>query len=236
MNNRLALIAGCLVAFGCAAAFSQDYEPFPGMSADQRTLSMQRRVDELYEAGNYERALFIYEHELAPRGDKYAQYMVGYMYLNAQGVAQDLPKALAWYRLSAERGYELLVRARDQLAATATPGEIQASNGIFVELLQDIGDTALIMKLIRDDMHILESRTGTRIPSSSLSSPVRIYRPDGIPQDVNYYGNVRARLEARLNWLETKVEVNDIALESGNDDVRMFEEQVRAELAALGVP
>lgn len=220
----------------CAAAFSQDYEPFPGTSTDQRTLSMQRRVDELYEAGNYERALFIYEQELAPRADKYAQYMVGYMYLNAQGVPQDLPTALAWYRLSAERGYELLVRTRDQLAATMTPEEIQASNRIFVDLLQDIGDTALIMKLIRDDMHILKTRTGTRIPNSGLSSPVRVYRPDGIPEDVNYYRNIRTRLEARLNWLETKVEVNDIARESGNDEIRMFEEQVRAELAALEIP
>lgn len=197
---------------------------------------MQRRVDELYEAGNYERALFIYQNELAPRGDKYAQYMVGYMHLNGQGAPQDPVTALAWYRLSAERGHELLVKSRDQLAAALTRGDIQASNPIFLDLLQEIGDTTLIMKLIRSDMQKLETRTGTRIANSTLSAPVRIIRPDGATEDANYYRNIRTRLQARLKWLETRVEVNDIPTESGNNEVRLFEEQVRAELAALEIP
>ena len=197
---------------------------------------MQRHVDELYDAGNYERALFIYQKELAPRGDKYAQYMVGYMLLNGQGAPQDRVGALAWYRLSAERGYDLLVTTRDELAATLTPEEIRASNAIFLGLLQEMGDTTLIMKLIRSDIQKLKNRTGTRISTSGLSQPMRVIRRDGLPEDVNYYRNIRTRLETRLNWLETKVEINDIALEPASDEVRQFEDQVRAELAALEVP
>lgn len=236
LNTRLALITGLVAAVSCAPAFSQDYEPFPGVSVDQRTLAMQERVDELYEAGNHERAFFIYRNELAPRGDKYAQYMVGYMYLNGQSVPQDRPTALAWYRLSAERGSEQLAKARDELAQTMTREEIEQSNTIFVDLLQDIGDTTLIMKLIRRDMDTLKGRTGTRLAGATVPAPLRIYEPSGIPVSPNYYRDVRRRLEARLNWLETKVEVDDIALESGNDEIRMFEEQVRAELAALEIP
>ena len=84
-------------------------------------------MDELYSAGEYERALFIDERELPPRGDKYAQYMVGYMHLNAHGLPQDKVRALAWYRLAAERGNEVLVRARDELVVTLTDAEIAAS-------------------------------------------------------------------------------------------------------------
>ncbi len=236
MKSRLAFITGLLAAFCCAAAISQDYKPFPGVSADQRTLETQERVDELYEAGEFERAFFIYEKELAPRGDKYAQYMVGYMHLNGQSVPQDKVRALAWYRLSAERGYEILEQARDELARAMTREEIDASNTILLELLQRIGDTALIMKLIRRDMDELKRRTGTHIASSNISSPMITITPSGVPQDPNYYRNLRRRLEARLNYLETNVIISDVTLESEDERLRQFEEQIKSELASIDVP
>lgn len=236
MKTRLAFIAGVLAAFVCAPAYSQLYKSFPGESVDQRTLQTQKRVDELYDAGEYERALFIYEHELAPRGDKYAQYMVGYMHLNAQGVPQDKVRALAWYRLAAEREHEVLQQARDELAANMTQADIAASNPIFLDLLQKFGDTTLVMDLIQRDMRTLKSRTGTHIQGSDVTGPVLIIRPSGRVEDPNFYRNIRLRLEARLNYLATKVEINDIQLESDNDELRQFEEQVKAELAALEIP
>lgn len=232
----MALTTGLLAAFCCAAAPAQDYRPFPGVSADQRTLDTQQRVDELFDAGNYARAFLIYEKELAPRGDKYAQYMVGYMHLNGLSVSQDRSRALAWYRLAAERGDVILIRVRNELATALTPEEIERSNAIFVGLLQEIGDTTLIMKLIRRDMDILRERTGTRITSSDISSPLKIIRPSGMPEDQNFYRNVRRRLEGRLSYLQTKVEIIDIDLERESDEVRMFEEQVRTELASLDIP
>jgi len=236
LKIRLAFITGLLAGLCCAPVLSQDYTRFPGESADQRTLKTQERVDELYTAGDFRRAFFIYEKELAPRGDKYAQYMVGFMHFVGQGVPQDTARALAWYRLAAERGNEVLQGARDELAASMTQDEIDASNRIFLELLQEIGDTKLIMALIRKDMSTLNSRTGTHIAGSNLSSPILILRPSGIPEDPNYYRNIRLRLEARLNYLETKVEISDIARESDNDELRQFEEQVKSDLAAIEVP
>ena len=76
MKIRLALIAGLLAVFFCAPVQAQSYTPFPGVSQDERTLRMQERVEELYAAGDFERALLIYRKDLAPLGDKYAQYMV----------------------------------------------------------------------------------------------------------------------------------------------------------------
>ena len=67
-------------------------------------------------AREYERAFMIYEKELAPLGDKYAQYMVGYMYLNAQSVLQDKISALAWFRIAAERGERCFPALRPQCA------------------------------------------------------------------------------------------------------------------------
>jgi hypothetical protein len=232
----LVLIAGLLAAFYCASLQAQSYRSFPGESVDQRTLQTQKRVDELYTAGEYKRALFIYEKELAPRGDKYAQYMVGYMHLNTPGMPPDKATALAWYRLAAERENEVLQQARDELAADLTQAEIDASHRIFLDLLQEIGDTRLLMKLIRRDMNTLRSRTGSHIRGATSGGPTIILRPSGVTENPNFYRDIRLRLEARLSYLETKVEIRDIVLESGDKELRMYEEQVKSELAALEIP
>ena len=193
-------------------------------------------MDELYAAGEYKRALFIYEKELAPRGDKYAQYMVGYMHLNTPGMPQDKATALAWYRLAAERENEVLQQARDELAADLTQAEIDASNRIFLDLLQEIGDTRLIMKLIRRDMNTLSSRTGSHIRGATSGGSTVILRPSGTTENPNFYRDIRLRLEARLSYLETKFEISDLALESGDKELRRYEEQVKSELSALEIP
>ncbi len=236
MKIRLALIAGLLAVFFCAPVQAQSYTPFPGVSQDERTLRMQERVEELYAAGDFERALLIYRKDLAPLGDKYAQYMVGYMHLNAQSVPQDKVSALAWYRIAAERSEPVLVQARDELLAGMTAQEISESNRRFLDLWHSIGDTRILMNLIRKDMDTLKGRTGSRIPGSAASSPALIYRPSGEPLPPNYYRNVRVRLEARLTYLETRIEIRDDAFESDSEQLKVLEDQVRAELAALEVP
>ncbi len=203
---------------------------------NKRTLDTQERVEGLYDAGEYERALFIYEKELAPLGDKYAQYMVGYMRLNAQSVPQDNVGALAWYRIAAERGEPVLRLARDKLLERLTPSEIAVSNRIFLDLWQSIGDTRLIMELIREDMDTLKRRTGTRIRGVATSGPALIYRPSGELLPPNYYRDVRVRLETRLNFLEIKVEIKDIDVESDDEALKLLEQQVQSELAALEIP
>ena len=57
-----------------------------------------------YRRGDYQTALRILR-PLAETGDARAQFNVGVMYSEGQGVPQDHAEAGKWYRLSAEQGY-----------------------------------------------------------------------------------------------------------------------------------
>jgi len=197
---------------------------------------MQERVDELYTTGNFQRALFIYEKDLAPRGDKYAQYMVGYMYLHAEGVTQDKAKALAWYRLAAERGESVLRRPQSKLIESMSPADIARSNDILIELRASIGDTKLITNLIEQDLRTLKERTGSRVARTDYSGPLIIIKPNGGTLGPNYYRDIRARLEMRLNYLETRVEISDVANWIDDEKLQLLQDQARSELAALDRP
>lgn len=66
-------------------------------------------VDEGYEAwkrGDYSTAVREYQ-PLAERGSAEAQFLMGLMYANGDGVPQNFEEALHWYRLSADQGYGL---------------------------------------------------------------------------------------------------------------------------------
>ena len=85
-------------------------------------------------------------------------------------------------------------------------------------------------------MNTLKNRTGSRIPRSTASGPALIYGPNGEILSPNFYRNIRVRLEARLNYLETRVEIQEVDAALEDEALQMLEEQVRAELAALEVP
>ena len=57
-----------------------------------------------YESGDYATALREWK-PLAQQGYASAQYNLGLMYDNGQGVPQDDKTAVKWYRLAAEQGY-----------------------------------------------------------------------------------------------------------------------------------
>ena len=42
----------------------------------------------------------------AKQGNMLAQYRIGFMYANGEGVAENKEEALKWYRLAAEQGYD----------------------------------------------------------------------------------------------------------------------------------
>ena len=236
MNNWLAILTGLLMAFLSSTALSQNYKHFPGASVDHKTLRATERVEELYETGVYERALLIYEKDLAPTGDKYAQYMVGYMNLAGKSVPPNRAVALAWYRLAAERGEPAIVQARDALYNSMTPDEVAASNVVFTDLWQAIGDNRIILDLIREDMDILRDRTGTRIPGGTTGQMTIVNRTGRGGSSEQFYTDVRERLESRLRYLETNVEIIDIEQGEDFEDIRSLEIEMRKELAALDTP
>lgn len=236
LNKKLTFLIGLVAFLASGAALSQVYKNFPGSGVDQKTLRAQEQVDALYENGEYERALFIYEHELAPIGDKYAQYMVGYMHLAGQSVPQSETDALAWYRIASERGEPAIVKARDALANTMTMAEIDASNRIFVDLWQRIGDKRLLLDLIQQDLEILAERTGSRIPGAYSGRLTIInVQPTEVTGD-EYYEKIRKRVDTRLEYLDANVEVTDFGPEADLEAIRALEVELRQKLAALESP
>jgi len=232
LDKRLAFVAGLLTVFVSVAAHAQNYKNFPGASVDQKTLRAQDRAEDMYEKGEYGRALLIYKKDLAPTGDKYAQYMVGYMHLAGKSVEPDRALALAWYRLAAERGEPSIVRARDALHKSVSVEELERSNTIFVDLWQKLGDNRLILDLIRADIEVLRARTGTRIPGASTGQ-LTIINVSGNGGSERFYSDVHERLDTRMQYLETNVEIIDIEQDDDVADIRTLEMEIRKELAAL---
>jgi hypothetical protein len=208
-----------------------EYTQFPGAPTDSRTLRIKEKVEEIYSSGNYERALFIYQKELAPRGDKYAQYMVGYMHLTGQGAKENAAEALAWYRLAAERGEPKFLQARDALEQSLAAAVRERSAARFSELRQRYGDRRLILDLIREDLIILGRRDGIAGagPGARMESDYSGSR-NGNP----YFRRVRAQLAERLRYLDAMPD--DAGVDAEPSGVDALEASVRRELRDLDLP
>ena len=102
-----------VMLFALAGGAAAQWEDYPAGPIDSKTLRTQSKAEKLYERGDFKRALFIYEKELAKTGDKYAQYMTGYMYLMGHGAPSDPVLASAWYRLAAERRAPEFIAVRE---------------------------------------------------------------------------------------------------------------------------
>ncbi len=135
----------------------------PSHFPDSRTLTVQRKVDELFERGDYERAYFIYRNELAPAGDKYAQYMIGYMHLMGMGAAEDPGAAFAWYRLAAERGTAEFAAVRDQLGRDLDASQRRRADALYPELRREYSDLVVLLAAIKRDLRELKAKSGSRL-------------------------------------------------------------------------
>ena len=227
--------AGSTVVLTFLAAqfcLAQDYRQFPGAAMDSRTLTIQEKVEDLYSSGDYDRALLIYEKELAPLGDKYAQYMVGFMHLTGKGVEESPAEALAWYRLAAERDEVPFTKARDALHEMLEPSELKQSDVVFSALWQRYGDRKLILDLINQDLDILRSENGGRPAEPRGASLAAGYSGNGTSD--GYYRRVRARLAERLQYLGSTRDAEDAGI-ADPEDVTGLEAEIRQELKALDI-
>jgi TPR repeat protein len=135
-------------------------KPFPGQPPDRSVLKAQQKADKLFKDEQYERAMLIYRRKLAPKGDKFAQYMVGYMHYSGRGVPEDAVRASSWYRLAAERGDVTFVKVRDVLMGLLNDEQRARSDTIFSEIRTEFGDVALLIRLINEDLAYLRDRRG----------------------------------------------------------------------------
>ena len=228
--------AGSTVVLTFLAAqigLAQDYRQFPGAETDSRTLKVKEKVEDIYSSGDYDRALLIYEKELAPLGDKYAQYMVGFMHLTGKGVEESPAEALAWYRLAAERDEVPFIKARDALHEMLEPSELERSDVVFSALWQRFGDRKLILDLINQDLDILRRENGESPREPGSASLAAGY--SGNETSEGYYRRVRARLAERLQYLGSTRDAEDAGIEDA-PDVTGLEAEIRQELKALDIP
>lgn len=77
----------------------------------------------LYQSGHYADAVKEFG-TLAAQGDAEAQFILGDMYANGQGVVQDFVQAHKWYNLAAAHGARGAARVRDDLAARMTAEQV----------------------------------------------------------------------------------------------------------------
>ena len=196
-------VTACLFV---SVAAAQSNNSFPKMPVDAKTVRVQTQAEEVYNRTDYKRAFFIYSKELAPIGDKYGQYMVGFMYLTGKGVEEDRVAASAWYRLAAERGTKEFVKVRDQVMRSLDDAERAESDRQFIELRKKYSDLILLAGAIREDYDELGERTGSRLSAGgsrlSTSRPVVVLDMGGSGSSgSDYYSSIQRRLQARLDYI-----------------------------------
>jgi hypothetical protein len=231
VNKHLVSIWPLLMLACASTVHAQQNEAFPGLVVDQAAIQLLEKAEQFFEVGNFKRAYFIYRHQLAPIGDKYAQYMVGYMNLTGQGTDADRVAAAAWYRLAAERGTTEFVQVYKQLIVSLTPEQMEEHDTVYRDLRKRFGDLPLVMRAVRQDYEILRQSTGSRLgPGTSPVMVVDMRNRGVMYSGADYYRRVEARLKSRLELIDRYTDIEIIDFDVDRLDIDAIEEQVSLEL------
>ena len=209
MKRRIAGTTLIIAALVSAPAFAGS-EPL-GRVLDARTIHIQEKVEALYAGGEYRRAHFIYKSELARVGDKYAQYMAGYMYLTGTGVPADSARAAAWYRLAAERGKPEYVAVRDELIASLGAEERDRALAYYRELEREYSDVAVAFRSVLESA----AKLGTLedVPLSEQVLPLSIVgtAPGADGRESSTRRQLRHRYDGSLRYLGRRLGLPELA-------------------------
>lgn len=191
---------------GSADAAKASQRVYPAEPDSAYVARLKRDADRAFERGNYERAFRLFRYGLAWRGDKYAQYMVGYMIFNGRGQRADRARGTAWLQLAAQRGDDAQLNAvyADALERL-DDDQKRRSADVHERLVSDFGDRKVLRRLIRADRSALRSITGSRTGASDML-PLTIQLPNGqtVPGSV-YYGAIKERIQRYEDYLGGKV-------------------------------
>lgn len=203
MNAQPKLIIQLAIAamFMVASVGPVAADDFPGDKPDRRVLKTQEKVDELFEKGDYERAYFIYREELVPLGDKYAQYMVGYMNIVGKGVPRDYIAGSAWYRLAAERGDENFSRARDEVWEQFKNEQRIQSDKKYAEIRLDYSDAMIITNYVEKDLALI----GRRLQRSTMSNDLVSSQNQFDAERAQVVEDAQLRIQGRLTFLSDSI-------------------------------
>ncbi|WP_198670196.1 tetratricopeptide repeat protein [Dyella sp. C9] len=115
---------------------------------------------------DYEHAIAMYK-VAASWAFKPAEYNLGVLYLNGHGSPVDLPRAMAWFALAAERGEPQYVYAKQLLYSNLTPEQFDQANAIWRELLPTYGDAVALTRAKARWREVRYSATGSRVGSTA---------------------------------------------------------------------
>jgi hypothetical protein len=227
LRGTQTFVLAALVCLQVSIAVAQEPAGHRVVPLDPKGLEVHDHADRVYRQTDYERAFVIYRNELAEMGDKYGQYMVGYMYLTGKGVEEDWVAASAWYRLAAERGNDQLLAVSDKLWLSLDAEQQAQSDERFLQLRKKFGDLALVMKATRDDCNLLRSRTGSRLGNST--SALTVIDPNnatasGLEED--YYGPIEDRVLERLKFVALYTGIEIVVDDPRRFDMAGLERQV----------
>ena len=194
-RTRIAVVAMLLTV--SMAAFSQD--SFPGGPPNRSVLKSQEKADSYFAKGEFGKAMSIYRDDLASVGDKYSQYMIGYMYLAGKGVQEDAIVASAWYRLAAQRENAQYVRICDGLLALFNDEQLSRSDQLYIGLRRDMGDLMLVHNLVREDIQVLRRRTGSEIFLQAETER------GNFGQQLEVFDAAVERIASRLDFLKRQI-------------------------------
>ncbi len=201
---------------------------------DARTPHVQRRVEELFQSGDFDRAYFIYRNELAPLGDKYAQYMVGFMHMAGMGVEEDPVAASAWYRLAAERGTRQFVEVRNLVMSDLDEGERRRSDRLFVEIRRQHGDLALLLAEIRSGLREIGTATGSRLSTSAgLLTVTELQSSAQSRGGAKHYQRVEKELARNLAMLSEIGDFPGLETDPARVDIKEIEQLVNDRLETI---
>jgi Sel1 repeat len=96
---------------------------------------------------------------------KPAEYNLGVMYALGQGVPADLPRAMAWMTLAAERGEKPYVAARELINAKLSNAQFTQADAIYAELYPTYGDASALRRAKDRWAQVRSSITGSRVGS-----------------------------------------------------------------------
>jgi hypothetical protein len=237
VNNALKILA-VLIAVGHASnVLAQHSAGNLSVELDSRTLSVQAKAEELFNREQYRRAHTIYLNDLAPIGDKYAQYMLGFMSLGGLGVERDPVLASAWYRLAAERGEpEEFVEIRDEVMQQFDAADKARSDETYLVLRRKYSDIAIRIHAAREAYEDLSTAiTGSRL-GNSPSSAVMIVEP-GTGSSMSgdaWIHRTRRRMQDHLDHITAKLGIDRIEAETITaGQLADLEDQVRAYVGRL---
>ena len=216
-------IVACVLALMTNAHANQ--LDFPGQLPGTRVLKAQSKAEQAYNAGNYKDAFWYYRKELAPIGDKYAQYMVGYMLEHGLGVERNSVAAAAWFELAAERGHDPLGETHRRVQQSLSDRQQASVEVTLASLKDEYSDRSLLERLIRIDQKRLSEMTGSRTGKCNSANVantriafVRDTYGTGNGNVWGYCRNIEKRINIRLEYLGGYVEFGELELLPDDDE------------------